>query len=136
MEEFFAIPTPFVSIVIYGGCLIGFRWALEPLDCAAKERQCALQFNLADILCLFVPVQLSLGIGHWAIEHIATHAKEWEHFGSHAKEWEWDIGIVVAMALVWWYLVRMLCPRTYAWSGSAASSSWWPRCLLLPAAPY
>jgi hypothetical protein len=41
-----------------------FRWVLEPLDRAAKNRRCPFQFGLADLLCLFVLVQLPIGIVH------------------------------------------------------------------------
>ena len=117
MEDALGFVIVGANFAIYGCCLFGFHWALIPLDCAAKERGGAMQFNLADILCLFVPTQLLLGVVYWAMRHSE----------SHAKEWEWDIGIVVAMGVIWWYLVRML--------SRADIRVVWQRCVVLMVAP-
>jgi hypothetical protein len=46
-------------------------WVLTPLERAAKHRLYAVQFTLADFLCLFVLVQLPLGVVHWAAHNSA-----------------------------------------------------------------
>jgi hypothetical protein len=98
------------------GCW-GFHWALEPLKRAGKGRQCAMQFSLADILCLFVPVQLLLGTVHSAMQHSETRL----------KEWEWDLLIVWLTAWIWWDLVRKL--------SRADIHAVWQRSVILMVAP-
>jgi hypothetical protein len=98
MESFLAFVILVGSFAVYGGSFWGFDWALQSLDRAGKGRKCALQFSLADILCLFVPAQLALGAVHWAMRNVETHTKEWELY----------IAIVVFMLLIWWNLVLRL----------------------------
>jgi hypothetical protein len=117
MEEFFGFVILAGSFAVYGGCYWGVPWALEPLDRAGKDRQGAMQFTLADILCLFVPAQLSLGVVHWVTRNAETHA----------KEWEWDIAIVAVMAVVWLVVVLKL-------SGAGIHVAW-RRCVVLMVAP-
>ena len=63
------IPGVVAFFSVFGFALwaCGF-WILRPLDRAAKNRRYAIQFSLADLLCLFVLVELPLGALHWAAE--------------------------------------------------------------------
>jgi hypothetical protein len=74
-------------------------WLWEPLDRAAKDRNCPPQFTLADIFCLFLWLQLALGAVHW------------EARGREAS-WPWLIGIDAILsfwiATAWWSLVRKM----------------------------
>jgi hypothetical protein len=51
--------------VIAGAFFGCFYSVLGPLHVAAKDRRFARQFSLADLLCLFVVMQLPFGTVHW-----------------------------------------------------------------------
>jgi hypothetical protein len=81
------------------------RWVLGPLDRAAKNRNCPVQFSLADFLCLFFVVQLLLiapaalfrGISFWtlAVDYKVLIVTAWSLF--------------FALAIIfWWTGVRKL----------------------------
>ena len=85
-----------VFLVAPGVCLY---WVLGPLDRAAKNRRFAMQFSLADLLCLFVLVQLPVGLLHWA-----AGGSKMEPGGVLVV----DIQIAVAATVVWWKCVRTM----------------------------
>jgi hypothetical protein len=66
------------AVILAGGVLLllivggSFAWVLGPLERAARTRRGAIQFSLADFLCLFVLVQLPLG----AVHGLTSHASE------------------------------------------------------------
>jgi hypothetical protein len=92
------------------------HWVLSPLEQAAKERQCAVHFTLGDVFCLFVLVQLTLGLTHWATcGEFATRAVV-----------GFDIVLCGIVAFVWW-----LCARTMSLAGIEGL---WQRCFMLMAA--
>jgi hypothetical protein len=63
--DFFTIPLIIpLAIVLLAGVLAGW-WMETPLRRAARDRNCPIQFTLADALCLLVCVQLTLGVLHW-----------------------------------------------------------------------
>jgi hypothetical protein len=109
------------------GCLLGlalvaamaaavglcYRWVLGPLDRAANSRQYPAQFSLADLLSLFVLVQLPFGGMHWA-----TQGGE-----NLPVEVCFDLLISVAVAAVWW-----TCIRTLSRAGIHVT---WHRCLVI-----
>ena len=70
-----------LNLLAIAGCITGFvasvaaawaclNWVLGPLDRAAKNRQFPIQFGLADLLCLFVLIQLPVGILHWTLADV------------------------------------------------------------------
>jgi hypothetical protein len=89
-----------IAILAAAGAVVwvSLSWVLGPLDCAAKVRRLPLQFGLADLLCLFVLVQLPIGFVHW-ITHI-TALQSLELAGD-------IVASIVAVAL-WWNGWRML----------------------------
>ena len=96
-------------------CLAGipFWWVLIPLDRAAKMRRCPTQFNLADIFCLFVLVQLLLGAIYWETPTA-------EVVGSDSVV----VAILLcAMTLAWWIVVHRL--------SRAGVRIVWQRCVVL-----
>jgi hypothetical protein len=74
------------------------RWVLGPLDRAAKNHQHPRQFTLADFLCLFVQIQLTLA-------GPALAFRQMEDKATVAKIAAVIIGLVL---LVWWTGVRTL----------------------------
>jgi hypothetical protein len=89
------------------------NWALGPLDRAAKNRQFPIQFGLADLLCLFVLVQLPVGILHWATRDSAFPA----------RAWVMDIVLGGIATVTWWTCVRTL--------SRAGIQVVWQRCVVL-----
>jgi hypothetical protein len=94
--------TVLVSIAVVVAVPFGvwtcFDWVLGPLERAAKGRQSAAQFNLADILCLVLLVQLSMGLSYWLTCH-----------GSDLREnIIIDLVFIVILAATWWHYVRAL----------------------------
>jgi hypothetical protein len=73
------------------------NWVLGPLDRAARNRQFPIQFGLADLLCLFVLVQLPVGTLHWAMHDVLKEGIL-----------VLDVVLGVVAALVWWVCVRTL----------------------------
>jgi hypothetical protein len=92
------------------GAWYPYRWVMGPVDRAAKNRQYAVQFNLADLFCLFVLVQLPAGIVHWA----AQGAK---------VVYVADVLIGVLATALWW-----TCMRTLSRAGIHVI---WHRCVVL-----
>lgn len=85
---------PFSVVITW----FALRWVLGPLDRAAKNQPYPVQFTLADFLCLFVEVQLTLAGPSLA-------------FGT-MQDKSPAIGVTVALTatvlLVWWTGVRTL----------------------------
>ena len=104
------------SIAILIGLVAGAvasRWVMRPLERAAEERDCRVQFTLADILCLFLAMQLALGAFYW----------DWD-----ASNGLYQRVLVALLAFVvvggaWWGFVRML--------SRAGVRLVWQRCLLM-----
>jgi hypothetical protein len=76
------------------------NWVLGPLDRAAKNRRYRIQFSLADFLCLFVEVQLALGVPAFVFRGMDGNWMGLAVFVS--------IVIVAVALLVWWTGVRTL----------------------------
>jgi hypothetical protein len=94
-----------------GGCL---HWVLGPLQRAAKNRRFAKQFCLADLLSLFVLVQLSFGVVHWA-------GRDSEDFRSAMLTI--DLIVAAIVVVVWWACLATLSP--------AGINVVWHRCVVL-----
>jgi hypothetical protein len=92
--------------------LLCLAWVLGPLDRAAKNRQFPIQFGLADLLCLFVLIQLPVGILHWTL---ADDLKQ--------GIVGFDILVGIAAGSVWW-----VCWHTMSRAGIQVV---WQRCLVL-----
>jgi hypothetical protein len=87
-----------VVVAVPFGVWTCFDWVLGPLERAAKGRQSAVQFNLADILCLVLLVQLCMGLSYWLRCH-----------GSDLREnIIIDVAFIVIVAANWWHCVRTL----------------------------
>ena len=95
------------------------QWVLGPLDRAAKNRQFPIQFGLADLLCLFVLVQLPVGIVHWVARSSEGQIVE-------SGVVTLDCAFVVAAVVVWWNCVRTL--------SRAGIHVVWRRCIVLTVA--
>jgi hypothetical protein len=99
-----------VFATLIGGLAVAlscFVWVLSPLDRAAKNRRCAIQFALADLLCLFVLVQLPVGLIHRATEGFIPA----------------DVLLAIAAIVLWWGCVRTL--------SRAGIHVVWQRCVVL-----
>jgi hypothetical protein len=83
------------------------------MDRAAKNRRLPIQFGLADLLCLFVLVQLPVGIVHWVMRYTRVQS------GALAA----DIMVSLMAALLWWNCTRML--------SRAGVQTVWQRCVVL-----
>lgn len=83
------------SIAMYVGVA---RCILGPLDRAARNRECPAQFTLADFLCLFVLIQLSMILPHWLATLIERNPVYWLFAG-----YGW-----ASAAALWWFSVRSL----------------------------
>jgi hypothetical protein len=88
------------------------NWVLGPLNRAAENREFPIQFSLADLLCLFVLVQLPVGIVHWATRG------EWER-GMVSG----DVFFGLLAGLLWWNVARLL--------SRAGVHTVWQRCVAL-----
>jgi hypothetical protein len=111
--EALLIPVVIVVITLGYACI---NWVFAPLDRAAKNRQCAAQFNLSDLLSLFILVQLPIGLLHWATSH------ERRPDGVFIAD-----GILAAVAAsVWWTCVMTL--------SRAGIHVVWQRCVILAVA--
>jgi hypothetical protein len=100
-----------ILVVIFGGgsCLV---WVFGPLDRAARNRQFPMQFGLADLLCLFVLVQLPVGIVHWTFREDLQQGIV-----------VLDIVLSVVATVVWW-----VCLQTLSRAGVHVV---WHRCVVL-----
>jgi hypothetical protein len=91
---------------------VGVWWVFGPLYRAAEERDCCVQFTLADVLCLFVLMQLTLGVVHWT----ARDATIGDLIAA-------DVVCFLCVAFAWWTCVRML--------SRAGVRVVWQRCVIL-----
>jgi hypothetical protein len=96
-------------IIVPSACL---NWVLGPLDRAAKNRWYPIQFGLADLLCLFVLIQLPVGLMHWTLHDMLGKGVV-----------VLDVLLGVAATLVWW-----VCVRTLSRAGIHVV---WQRCAVL-----
>jgi len=106
MEEVLSDVLSFLAVcilvVMIGGLVsapvaLG-AWTLRPLDRAAKSRRCPTQFTIADFLCLFFLMQLSMAGVHSSMSYETESGVIWllDVFG-------W-----VSCGLMWWMSVRTL----------------------------
>jgi hypothetical protein len=109
----FVIGFAVLGAVAYaiGGCLY---WVLGPLERAAKGRRFTMQFSLADLFCLFVLVQLSLGAVHWAARANREPPMHMLVF---------DLIVAAVVVVVWWACLATLSP--------AGIDAVWHRCFVL-----
>jgi hypothetical protein len=91
---------------------VSLHWVLGPLDRAAKNRQFPIQFGLADMLCLFILIQLPIGVIHWTLRGVDQPAAVVP-----------DVLVGVVATLVWW-----VCWRTMSRAGVLVV---WQRVLVL-----
>lgn len=101
-----------ISSAIASG-VVSIVWVLGPLDRAAKNRRAPIQFGLADMLCLFVLIQLPIGGIHWLVR------------GHYDPQDAIVPDIIVALVAtgVWW-----VCWRTMSRAGILVA---WQRMLVL-----
>ncbi len=66
MMERSTIVVPIVAILSILPALFFARWVLRPLERASERTKARLQITIADILCLFLQIQLLLAIFKWA----------------------------------------------------------------------
>jgi hypothetical protein len=105
-----------VGLVVWIRCLC---WVFNPLDQAAKSRRCPYQFNLGDLLSLFVLMQLALGCVKWSL-------------GEYIEECNYSfyetffVFTIIASIAVWWICVLEL--------SKAGIQSLWRRCVVISAA--
>jgi hypothetical protein len=95
-----------------GACL---KWVIGPLDRAAKDRQYPVQYSLADLLCVFVLVQLVIGLSHWA----TCDSQQPTAIAILIL----DVVLAAVAAVVWWKFVRTL--------SRAGILIVWHRCVIL-----
>jgi hypothetical protein len=98
------ISTAVVAVAVW--------WVFGPLHRAAEERDRRVQFTLADVLCLFVLMQLTLGVVHWT----AGDATIGDLIAA-------DVVCFFCVAFAWWTCVRML--------SRAGVRVVWQRCVVL-----
>jgi hypothetical protein len=101
----------FVAFTI-GACL---KWVIGPLERAAKNRQYPVQYSLADLLCVFVLVQLVIGLTHWAAYDSQRSTT--------IAVLILDVVFVAVAVVVWWKFVRTL--------SRAGIHVVWHRCVIL-----
>jgi hypothetical protein len=103
-----------LATLVGGGAAVwaSLNWVLGPLDRAAKNRQSPIQFGLADLLCLFVLIQLPVGILHWTLADVLREGIVMV-----------DILLGIVAGLVWW-----VCWHTMSRAGIEVV---WQRCLVL-----
>ena len=70
------------------------NWVLGPLNRAAQNRRYPIQYSLADLLCLFVLVQLPVGIVRWVFSIARIES----------GEVICDVLIGIVATLLWWKL--------------------------------
>lgn len=89
------------------------NWVLGPLNRAAQNRQYPIQYSLADLLCLFVLVQLPVGIVRWVFSIARIES----------GEVICDVLIGIVATLLWWNCARLL--------SLAGVHTVWRRCVFL-----
>jgi hypothetical protein len=117
LNDLLGIATVFGVLILFYCIMVGLGSVLKPLRNAAENRKAPIQFTLADLLSLFVPIQLQLGIYHWVMLYRKTGASSWVS----------DLLIVVLGVALWWFLVRQL--------SRAGVDVVWHRCVMLVAVP-
>ena len=115
LSSFIGFVASLAAIIAVGAAIFFaarscLNWVLGPLDRAAKNRQFPIQFGLADLLCLFVLIQLSIGFMHWTLENVEAVVVL-------------DILLGVVVIAVWWKSVRTL--------SQAGIHGAWRRCFVL-----
>jgi hypothetical protein len=108
MEDLISLATVAVFPFVWASLL----WMLGPLDRAAKNRQYPIQFGLADLLSLFVLIQLPIGLIHWALQA-----------EPHRVAVIFDVVLGVINTVLWWFCVRTL--------SRAGIHVVWQRCLVI-----
>ena len=103
----------FVLIVgVLAAPVVCTRWVLGPIDRAGANHRVPVQFSLADLLGLFVVVQLPLGGLHFATRGVTIWRLDLydEVFAIPLRPIMFllDVLIVLFAATVWWTLVRRL----------------------------
>jgi hypothetical protein len=111
---FLAVAAFFAGI---GAIIIVAAWsfvnsAVGPLAEGARNRQCPVQFGLADLLCLFVLIQLPVGTIHWGFRDVLG-----------ARIIVLDIVLAAFATSLWWTGVRTL--------SRAGVQVTWQRCIVL-----
>ena len=115
MVGFFLL-LPLGVVVGVGTPIAAAWWIMGPIDEAAKDRRHPAQFSLADFLCLFFLLQLSMGLVHWAFAGDA---------GTNAV-WLLDAYAWISLTSLWWAGVRRL--------SRAGIRNPWIRCAFLTVA--
>ena len=98
MEAFLGILGVTCAAASVFGAGLAAKWVLGPLDSAAKNRRHPIQFSLADFLCLFVQVQLSLGAAAALFRGLADKG----------PVITLTVALILFVLLVWWTGVRTL----------------------------
>jgi hypothetical protein len=96
---------------------------LGPLNRASKNRQHAVQFGLSDLLCLFVLVQLPLGIMPWVIRLGQSQQRGPGLFPRNVMIIMMDVVLAIMTSLLWAACVQML--------SKAGIDTVWRRCVVL-----
>lgn len=78
---------------------INVNWLLGPLNRAAGNNDCPVQFSLADLLSLFILVQFPIGLVRWVAD-----IGGW----SHAAEVMTDVMVGAVAVWLWWNTARLL----------------------------
>jgi hypothetical protein len=95
--DFFTIPLIIPIAITLLACAVASWWVETPLRRAARDRDCPIQFTLADALCLLVCAQVVLGVLHW--EGLCIGPK---------IVVSRDVFYLWLVLYVWWLLTRML----------------------------
>jgi hypothetical protein len=96
MREFLTLLIPLGIVLFAAFCvLFCFNWTMGPLYRAARHRRDTGQFTIADLLCLFVLVQITVGVVHT----VAGYGN-----GVIAA----DVVLLAIIAMLWWSCVRTL----------------------------
>jgi hypothetical protein len=91
--------TPLLGIVV---ALSAVSWVLAPLDRAAKNRRCPIQFTLGDLFCLSIQFQLALAGPALIFPHVYVGEKNVAMAGLF-------VAFIAAFVLpAWWIGVRTL----------------------------
>jgi hypothetical protein len=110
--DFFTIPFIIPLSMAWLACGVAGWWLNGSLRRAGRDRNCPVQFTLADALCLLVVAQVVLGVLHW--ESLSLGVK---------FELPWDIIFLCGVLYLWWEMVRML--------SRAGVRTVWQRCVVI-----